>query len=77
MSGEHHIHFSSATVWTGAENVPPIGSWVGGGGGGGEHKLSRVIFGLFRCHSSFWNASIRFKRGVHVHVSDESLLNQR
>lgn len=35
MSGEHHIHFSSATVWTGAENVPPIGSWVGGGGGGG------------------------------------------
>lgn len=51
MSGEHHIHFSSVTAGTGAENVPPIGRGV-----------SRVIFGLFHCHSSFSNASVLFKK---------------
>ena len=51
MSGEHPIHFSSATVWTGAENVPPIGSRVGGGGGGG---VAQAV----TCH--IWPFSLSF-----------------
>lgn len=59
-----HIHFSSVTVWTGAEGAPPIGKGV-----------SRVIFGLFRCHSSSSNASILPK--MEPMSANESSLNQR
>lgn len=64
---EHHIHFSSVTVWTGAGNVSPAG----------REGPSRVMFGLFRCHSSFSNASVWLKKGLHVHISRDSSLNHR
>lgn len=64
MSGEHRIHFSSVTVWTGAESAAPIGRGV-----------SRVIFGLFRCHSSSSNASALFRK--EPVAANESSLYQR
>ena len=64
MSGEHPIHFSSATVWTGAENVPPIGSRVGGGGGVAQAVTCHIwpfslSFFILECQHSVQKRSSR------------------